>query len=76
MIIETTPEADFQTAQFNGEDRWVNGCGGSERPFLYNGTRWLYVYNPKRHEHGYLNLDTDIVNEDFRGIGPEIGAAK
>ena len=47
------------------EANWQAACGGSEIPFVVNGTRWLYVWNGT--EHGYLNLDTDIVetNRDF-----------
>ena len=45
-------------------DRWEIGCGGCEVPFTLNGTRWLYVWNPYRSEHGYLNMSTDIVTPD------------
>jgi len=42
----------------------VVACGGTERPFTVNGTRWLYVFDMDARIHGYLNLDTDIVNWD------------
>jgi hypothetical protein len=42
-------------------DRWVPGCGGTEKPFLYCGTRYLWVWNPSLGEHRYLNLDTDMI---------------
>lgn len=42
-------------------DQWVVACGGLEEPMHYNGGMWLYVYNPYRCQHGYLNLDDDIV---------------
>ena len=45
-------------------DQWFPACGGKEIEFKHYGTRWLYVYNPVRDEHGYLNLDTDIVQPD------------
>jgi hypothetical protein len=38
----------------------IAACGGTEQPFTVNGRRWLYVYQPSSHRHGYLNLDTDI----------------
>ena len=49
-----------------GADVWRTGCGGTEEPFEYHGTRWLYVFNPAREQHGYLNLDTDVVHADYR----------
>ena len=42
-------------------------CDGTEKPFQVNGVRWLYVWQPSTRRHGYLNLNTDIVewNRDF-----------
>lgn len=42
-------------------DEWIPACGGHEEPFTVNHTRWQYMYNPATGEHGYLNLDTDII---------------
>lgn len=53
-----------QEQEENG--RWVPGCGGSEEPFEYWGERWLYVFQPSSGRHGYLNLSTDVVHEDYR----------
>lgn len=50
-------------------DAWVPACGGQELPFLADGTRWLYVWNAGRREHGYLNMDQDIVYPNWRA-GP------
>ena len=47
-------------------NRWVPACGGREVPFHYEGTRWLYVWNPALKKHGYLNLDTDVVYDNYR----------
>lgn len=47
-----------------GQDRWVAACGGREVEFLHHGIRWLYVYNHAQDAHGYLNLGTDIVQEN------------
>jgi hypothetical protein len=52
---------EFQNAMILGADRWVPACGGTEIPFEYAGTRYLYVFNPNKHEHAYLNLDTDLI---------------
>ena len=46
--------------------RWQVGCGGTETPVTFDGTRWLYVFQPSTGTHGYLNLDTDIVHNDYR----------
>lgn len=57
---------EYTRAVAQREDRWVVGCGGSEVPFTYGLSRWLYVYHPRSGKHGYLNLDTDVVHEDYR----------
>lgn len=41
-------------------------CGGLEVPFTYQGTRWLYVWDSETKEHGYLNLDNDIIYDDYK----------
>ena len=61
--LPRTPE--FAAAEDAGADRWVPACGGREEPFQHKGTRWLYVYNPALGEHAYLNLDQDLVVEDY-----------
>jgi hypothetical protein len=40
------------------------GGNGSETPFLRNGRTYLYVWNPARNVHGFLDIGTDIVIED------------
>ena len=54
-------QQEYDLALTAKADRWVAACGGMEVSFLHNGTKWLYVWNPATGEHGYLNLDTDIV---------------
>ena len=61
--VQTTAEYDLALA--TKADRWVAACGGHEKPFTHNGTEWLYVWNPSTGEHGYLNLGTDIVEENY-----------
>ena len=46
------------------DDNWVPGCGGTEVPFTYSGVRYLYVWQPSTGKHGWLNMDTDIVQEE------------
>jgi hypothetical protein len=42
-------------------DLWLVAGGGSETPFTgRDGRRYLYVWNPAREEHGYLDLGTDL----------------
>jgi hypothetical protein len=57
---------EYGRAVANMEDRWVVACGGSEEPFEYWGERWLYVFHPRSGKHGYLNMSTDVVHEDYR----------
>lgn len=59
---ETT---EYQMARIARADRWVAACGGMEKPYLNKqGRRVLYVYNHGTHQHGVLDLGTDIVFED------------
>ena len=52
---------EYRQAMAANADQWVPACGGTEQPFDYNGTRYLYCFNPQKREHGYINLDTDIL---------------
>lgn len=47
-------------------DSWVPACGGTEEPFQYGNRRFLYVFNPASEKHGYLDLGSDIVYDDYR----------
>lgn len=58
-----TGEEDYADALSILADRWVAANGGAEEPFTYNRQAWLYVFNPHRGRHGYLNLSTDIVQD-------------
>jgi hypothetical protein len=47
--------------------RWINACGGDERPMVVQGVRVLYCWNGLSGpdcEHAYLNLDTDMIMVD------------
>jgi hypothetical protein len=52
---------EYDEALKSNADRWVPACGGSEQPTLHDGTRWLYCYNHATGKHGYLNLETDMI---------------
>ena len=47
-------------------DEWNPACGGTETPFTYNGESWIYVYNGRTGKHAYLNLNTDMIADDYR----------
>jgi hypothetical protein len=55
------PTSEYRLAMADKVDEWIPACGGHEEPFTVNHTRWQYMYNPATGEHGYLNLDTDII---------------
>jgi hypothetical protein len=65
-IMNAVNESLYHLAGRDKLDTWVPACGGQEVPFTFEGTRWLYVWNPGRAEHGYLNLDNDRVYPDYR----------
>lgn len=37
----------------------VPACGGTEKPFVVNGRRWIYCWCKETGEHVYLDLDND-----------------
>lgn len=62
-VREVTPgELEYARAVAEKANRWVPGCGGREVEYKNrNGVRVLYVFNPATQQHGWLNLDSDIV---------------
>lgn len=58
---------EYAQAAAAGRDCWVPAGGGMETPFLWEGVRWLYCWNPATGKHGYLNMSTDTVHDDYRG---------
>ena len=62
-----TGQQEYKRAMATQADQWVPACGGKEVPYLTRaGRRVLYVYNPGRREHGYLDMGTDIVEPHLR----------
>lgn len=57
-------KAEYKQAVAGKKDTWVAGGGGSEEVFTRQGSRYQRVYNPKRQEHGYLDLGQDTVFTD------------
>lgn len=53
---------EFDDACNEKRDVWLPACHGTEEPSPDG--RWLYVFNPASSKHGWLNLHTDIVQED------------
>ena len=43
-------------------DVYIPACGGTETPFTSrSGKRLLYVFHPASGNHGYINVDTDML---------------
>lgn len=62
---KTENQIAYEQAMAARADRWVVACGGTETPTrARNGREYLYVYNPARHEHGWLDLGTDIITHE------------
>ena len=59
----TDSVAEFNTAVAGRLDVWVPACGGRETPFLIEGQRLLYCFNPALGRHAYYSLDQDLVLE-------------
>jgi hypothetical protein len=56
------PEEVFAAALEAGSDAWLPASSGTEQPFRSRaGQRLLYVYNPALDQHGYLDLDSDVL---------------
>lgn len=62
----------YEDAAANGRDVWVPASGGVEEPLTCRGRRLLYCWNPRRGEHGYLDLDQDriLTDGEVRAIFP------
>ena len=46
-------------------DTWVIACGGTEKPTkTRSGRTYVYVYNFRTDKHGWLDVETDIVQMD------------
>ena len=64
---DTNMTSEYRQAIATDADQWVPACGGGEKPYRTRTSRWvLYVYNPRRMEHGYLDMRTDIVEPQLR----------
>jgi hypothetical protein len=59
----TDPVAAFNIALAGKLDTWVPACGGRETPFLIEGQRLLYCFNPATGQHAYYSLDRDLILE-------------
>lgn len=55
---------EYAEAVLGEHDRWVAACGGMESPMETPHGRWLYVFNPGRQRHGWLNMGTDLVQTE------------
>lgn len=50
-------------------DIWVPANGGLETPTRYrSGFRLLYVYNPRRKEHGWIDCDRDFLLTESEAV--------
>ena len=56
MKERTLSQSIYMQAIERGDDTWVPACGGHEVPFTYEGRQWLYVFNPAKGMHKYLNM--------------------
>lgn len=56
---------EFHVAVMTNADSWVPACGGKEEPFIArSGARLLYCYNPRLHQHAYLDCGSDMILSD------------
>lgn len=56
---------EYKQAVDSRLDMWVRANGGSEEVTLArDGNRYVYVYNPYLDLHGWICVDTDIVQLD------------
>ena len=45
-------------------DDWMPACGGTEKEFIVDGTRWLYMWNRTTGQHAYYNVTDDVFELD------------
>lgn len=54
-------ETEYRSAVTRNADEWVIACCGTEIESLgSDGRKYLYCYNPARHQHKYVR-DDDII---------------
>lgn len=63
-ILIERQKIEFKNAVSMKRDVWVPACGGTETVFTVRNKRFLYCFNPKRHQHRYLDVDSDMIMED------------
>lgn len=56
---------EFTRAMAGRLDVWVPANGGTEVPFMKDGRRFLYVYNPATGKHGMLDMSSDTIIDDL-----------
>ncbi|NIU01629.1 MAG: hypothetical protein GWN01_12155 [Nitrosopumilaceae archaeon] len=39
---------------------WIPACGGTEKPFQYEGKQYLYMWNSKSGTHAYYCITDDV----------------
>jgi len=59
---------EYKEALREKADRWIPAAGGTEEPFLKNGVRYLYCFNPFKARHAYLDLDSDVILTDAEAL--------
>lgn len=67
MVATWNPQAeidDYLSALAANDDRWVTAACGTEVPVIRGGRWYLYVFNPGRIVHGWLDIGTDTVATD------------
>jgi len=56
---------EYNRARVMLSDTWVIACGGTEKPTkTRSGRTYVYVYNFRIDKHGWLDVETDIVQMD------------
>ena len=57
-------QRNYVEAMMMRRDDWVTAACGTETPCLRDGRWMLYCYNPARRAHGWLDMATDMVEEE------------
>ena len=62
LVARVEKRVNYHLAVALHVDNWLPACNGTETPYYTrSGRRVLYCWNPATGEHGYIDMNSDIL---------------